>query len=70
MIFAYCTLPVSVMLLANSGIRYLSLYKAAVASGCMTRAKDDRRVLSRATLTNQSATRSRLMAAAVARCWR
>jgi len=57
-------------LLAKSGIQYPSPYKDAVASGCMTRAKADLRVFSRATPANQSATRSRLMAAAVARCWR
>jgi hypothetical protein len=60
----------TLILLANSGIRYRSHYKDAVASGSMTRAKADRRVLSRATPANQSATRSRLMAAAVARGWR
>lgn len=43
-------------------------YTAAGSRGRMTRAKADRRVFSRGTSVNQSATRSRLIAAAVAKC--
>src|SRR5262245_55193611 len=64
-----CVLSARKILLANSKARQIRTYDGA-ANGLITRAKAEVLVFSRPTPANQSATRSRLIAAAVARCWR
>src|SRR5262245_39865544 len=57
------------ILLANSKAKQVRTYDGTV-NGIITRAKAEVLVFSRSTPANQSATRSKLIAAAVARCWR
>ena len=47
-----------------------SWFYNGAANGIITRAKTEVLVFSRSTRANQSATRSKLIAAAVAKCWR
>ena len=64
-----CVLAAMRILLANSKARLIRTYDGAT-DGIITRAKAEVLVFSRSTPANQSATRSKLIAAAVARCWR